>query len=119
MALDPTRWTTKTREAFQDATTQAAAAGNPYVTPAHLLLALLNQPEGIARPLLVAANLDPISVATALNPHIGYDRASEIVKEASASGRSLREVAREAGVEESVLEQALDYRALARPHAES
>ena len=38
-----------------------------------------------------------LSAATALNPHIGYDRASEIVKEAAASGRSLREVAREAG----------------------
>ena len=37
MALDPQRWTVKTREAFQAATTQAAAAGNPYVTPAHLL----------------------------------------------------------------------------------
>ena len=73
MALDPTRWTTKTREAFQDATTQAAAAGHPYVTPAHLLLALLNQPEGIARPLLVAANLDPISVATALSEKVASE----------------------------------------------
>jgi fumarate hydratase class II len=57
-----------------------------------------------------------LSVATALNPYIGYDRASEIVREAAASGRPLREVAREAGVEESVLDTALDYRALARPH---
>ena len=32
------------------------------------------------------------------------------------SGRSLREVAREAGVEESVLDEALDYRQMARPH---
>ncbi|HUY16605.1 MAG TPA: Clp protease N-terminal domain-containing protein, partial [Acidimicrobiales bacterium] len=62
MALDPARWTLKTREAFQAATTQAAAAGNPYVTPAHLLLALLNQADGIARPLLVAAGLDPVAV---------------------------------------------------------
>ncbi|MGH3011486.1 MAG: class II fumarate hydratase [Gaiellaceae bacterium] len=57
-----------------------------------------------------------LSAATALNPHIGYDRASEIVKEAAASGRSLREVAREAGVDEEILEKALDYRAMARPH---
>src|SRR5580698_6641452 len=57
-----------------------------------------------------------LSAATALNPHIGYDRASEIVKEASASGRSLREVAREAGVEDAILDQALDYRAMAKPH---
>ena len=58
-----------------------------------------------------------LSAATALNPYIGYDRATEIVQEAARSGRSLREVAREAGVEEEVLEQALDYRAMARPHA--
>ena len=57
-----------------------------------------------------------LATATALNPHIGYDRAAEIVKEAAASGRPLREVARELGVEESVLDEALDHRKLARPH---
>jgi fumarate hydratase, class II len=57
-----------------------------------------------------------LSAATALNPYIGYDRATEIVKEAARSGRSLREVAREQGVEESVLDEALDYRAMAKPH---
>jgi len=66
MALDPQRWTVKTREAFQAATTQAGAAGNTYVTPSHLLLALLNQVDGIARPLLLAASLDPVSIASAL-----------------------------------------------------
>ena len=55
-----------------------------------------------------------LSAATALNPHIGYDLASEIVKEAASSGRSIREVARDRGVEESVLDEALDYRAMAR-----
>ena len=57
-----------------------------------------------------------LSAATALNPYIGYDKATEIVKEAAASGRSIREVAREAGVEESVLERSLDYHAMAKPH---
>jgi fumarate hydratase class II len=57
-----------------------------------------------------------LSAATALNPYIGYDRATEIVKEAARSGRSLREVAREAGVDEETLDKALDYRAMARPH---
>jgi fumarate hydratase class II len=57
-----------------------------------------------------------LSAATALNPYIGYDKASEIVKAASASGRSLREVALEAGVEASVLDEALDYHAMAKPH---
>jgi fumarate hydratase class II len=57
-----------------------------------------------------------LSAATALNPYIGYDKAAEIVREAAASGRSLREVARDAGVEESVLDEALDYRKMAKPH---
>jgi fumarate hydratase class II len=57
-----------------------------------------------------------LSAATALNPHIGYDKASEIVKEAAASGRPLREVAREAGVDEAVLDEALDYHSMAKPH---
>jgi fumarate hydratase, class II len=57
-----------------------------------------------------------LSAATALNPYIGYDKASEIVKKASASGRSLREVAREEGVSDDVLDEALDYRKMANPH---
>src|SRR5712692_9385752 len=57
-----------------------------------------------------------LSAATALNPYIGYDKASEIVKSAASSGRSLREVAREAGVADNVLDEALDYRAMAEPH---
>jgi fumarate hydratase class II len=57
-----------------------------------------------------------LATATALNPHIGYDRATEIVKEAASSGRTLREVARELGVSDSVLDEALDHRKLARPN---
>src|SRR4051794_31383962 len=57
-----------------------------------------------------------LSAATALNPYIGYDAATEIVKDASSSGRSLREVARDRGVSDEVLDKALDYRAMAKPH---
>jgi len=57
-----------------------------------------------------------LSAAAALNPFIGYDKASEIVKKAAASGRSLREVAREEGVPDDVLDEALDYRKMAKPH---
>ena len=59
-----------------------------------------------------------LAMATALNPYIGYDRASEIVKEAAASGRGLREVAREKGVDEETLDRALDLRAIARGNAD-
>jgi fumarate hydratase, class II len=57
-----------------------------------------------------------LSAATALNPYLGYDRVTEIVKTAAATGRPLREVARESGVSEDVLDRALDYRAMAKPH---
>jgi fumarate hydratase class II len=57
-----------------------------------------------------------LSAATALNPYIGYDKATEIVKKATASGRPLREVAREAGVDEAILDEALDFHAMAKPH---
>ena len=59
-----------------------------------------------------------LSAATALNPYIGYDKGAEIVKDAAASGRSLREIAREHGVEDSVLDKALDYRKMAKPHGQ-
>jgi len=55
-----------------------------------------------------------LAAATALNPYIGYDRAAEIVKEASASGRMLREVAYEKGVDEETYNRAMDLRAMAR-----
>ena len=54
-----------------------------------------------------------LAVATALNPFIGYDKGAEIVKDASASGRPLREVAREHGVDEETLDKALDLRRIA------
>src|ERR687888_337371 len=54
-----------------------------------------------------------LAVATALNPFIGYDKAADIVKDAAASGRTLREVAREHGVDEATLDAALDLRKIA------
>jgi len=57
-----------------------------------------------------------LQTATGLAPHIGYDRTTEIVKEAAASGRTVREVARDKGVDEEILDEVLDHRRLARPH---
>ncbi len=54
------------------------------------------------------------AIATALNPHIGYDRGTEIVNEAVASQRTIREVAIEKGVDEATLDEALDLRRMAR-----
>ena len=55
-----------------------------------------------------------LAAATALNPYIGYDKAAEIVKEAASSGRMLREVAYEKGVDEATYDKAMDLRAMAR-----
>jgi fumarate hydratase, class II len=54
-----------------------------------------------------------LAAATALNPYIGYDKAGEIVKEAAASGRMLREVAYEKGVDEETYAKAMDLRKMA------
>ncbi|NOT25998.1 MAG: class II fumarate hydratase [Acidobacteria bacterium] len=56
-----------------------------------------------------------LMLATALTPHIGYDRAAEIVHEAHASGRALREVAIERGVDPASFDRWTDVRALATP----
>jgi fumarate hydratase, class II len=54
-----------------------------------------------------------LATATALNSKIGYDKGAEIVKEASQSGRPLREVALEKGVEAKVYDEAIDLRKIA------
>jgi fumarate hydratase, class II len=54
------------------------------------------------------------AIAAALNPYIGYDRGTEIVKEAVESRRTIREVALEKGVDEETLDKALDLRAMTR-----
>ena len=71
MALDPQRWTTRTREAFSAALAQATAAGHAEVTPDHLLAAVLAQPEGIARPLLAQAGVDVTDVTAQLSASLG------------------------------------------------
>jgi fumarate hydratase class II len=54
-----------------------------------------------------------LATATALNPVIGYDKAAEIVKEASASGRMLRDVAIDKGVAAKVFDETIDLRRIA------
>jgi fumarate hydratase class II len=66
------------------------------------------------KPGLKASAENTLAAATALNPHIGYDKAGEIVKEAASSGRMLREVAYEKGVDEETYNKAMDLRAMAR-----
>ncbi len=52
------RLTTMSQQALQEAASAATNAGHPEVVPEHLLLSVLNQSDGIARPLLDLANVD-------------------------------------------------------------
>jgi fumarate hydratase class II len=58
-----------------------------------------------------------LAAATALNGAIGYDAAAAIVKEASSSGRPLREVALEAGVEAKLYDETINLRKIAAGNA--
>jgi fumarate hydratase class II len=55
-----------------------------------------------------------LAVATALNGAIGYDRGAAIVSKATATGRPLREVALEEGVDAKLYDQTIDLRKIAR-----
>jgi len=58
-----------------------------------------------------------LAVAAALNGAIGYDKGAAIVRKATASGRPLREVALEEGVEAKLYDRTIDLRKIARGNA--
>ncbi|MTJ66716.1 ATP-dependent chaperone ClpB [Nocardia seriolae] len=60
--MDSFNPTTKTQAALTAAQQAASVAGNPEIRPAHLLVALLDQTDGIAAPLLKAVAVDPGTV---------------------------------------------------------
>ncbi|QVI22359.1 ATP-dependent chaperone ClpB [Nocardia tengchongensis] len=60
--MDSFNPTTKTQAALTAAQQAASVAGNPEIRPAHLLVALLDQTDGIAAPLLKAVAVDPAAV---------------------------------------------------------
>jgi ATP-dependent Clp protease ATP-binding subunit ClpB len=57
--MDPSHLTQKSQEALRDAQTKALRFGHQEADGEHLLLALLDQPEGIAPRLLSQAGADP------------------------------------------------------------
>jgi ATP-dependent Clp protease ATP-binding subunit ClpB len=61
--MDANRFTRRSQEAIGAAIQLATTAGNPAVEPAHLLSALLSQPDGIAGQLLKAAAVNPDAIA--------------------------------------------------------
>jgi len=57
-----------------------------------------------------------LMLVTALTPHLGYDRAAEVAKEAHATNRTLREIILERGLmDAAALDRALDPRGMVRP----
>ena len=68
--MDPNRLTQKSQEALHDAQTKALRFGHTEVDGEHLLLALLDQPEGIAPRLLAQANANPDRLRTALDAEL-------------------------------------------------
>ena len=65
--MDSFNPTTKTQAAISSAAQAASMAGNPDVTPAHLLGGLLAQADGIAAPLLAAVGVDAAAVRAELD----------------------------------------------------
>src|SRR5436190_13236312 len=59
------KYTVKAQEALQAAQQLAARGGHPEVRDIHLLLALLEQPEGIVPPTLRKIGVDPTALAQA------------------------------------------------------
>ncbi|HEX6932569.1 MAG TPA: Clp protease N-terminal domain-containing protein, partial [Streptosporangiaceae bacterium] len=62
--MDPSRLTQKSSEALHDAQTKALRYGHQDVDGEHLLLALLDQPEGIVPRLLTQAGADADQLRT-------------------------------------------------------
>jgi ATP-dependent Clp protease ATP-binding subunit ClpB len=69
--MDSYKLTTRSQDALSAAVQSAATAGHPHVEPLHLLLALLAQTDGIARPLIQAAGGDPSSVSSQAQAQLG------------------------------------------------
>ncbi len=62
--MDSFNPTTKTQAALTSSLQAATSAGNPEIRPAHLLMALLTQNDGIAAPLLEAVGVEPATIRT-------------------------------------------------------
>jgi ATP-dependent Clp protease ATP-binding subunit ClpB len=58
--------TTRSQQAVSSAVKAAAERGNPALEPAHLAVALLDDPETLARPLLQAVGADPLAARAEL-----------------------------------------------------
>ncbi len=65
--MQPDKFTIKAQEAVAAAQKRAEAAGQQQIEPEHLLLALLEQSEGIVVPILQKLGADPAAIAAELS----------------------------------------------------
>ncbi|MDB5998637.1 MAG: ATP-dependent chaperone ClpB, partial [Rhizobacter sp.] len=97
MRLD--KLTTKFQEALSDAQSLAIARDNPYIEPAHVLLAMLAQPEG-PKALLQRAGVNVHALQTALEASTGtlpQVQGGEQVQASRDTGSLLQVAEKEAG----------------------
>ena len=71
MAIDPKKWTTRTQEAVAAAGESARTNGNPEVTPDHVMVALLDQPDTV-----IPSTLKILGIASGML----RDRAFDVVE---------------------------------------
>jgi ATP-dependent Clp protease ATP-binding subunit ClpB len=64
--MDPSRWTLKVQEAFNDALGLARSRNNPEVAPEHLLAAMVSQEGTLTLPVLERLGVAPLSVRNRL-----------------------------------------------------
>ena len=58
-----------------------------------------------------------LAMVTSLNPHIGYERAAALAKEAFKTGKTIRQLCREQKIlSDEILDEALDPRRMTEPH---
>jgi ATP-dependent Clp protease ATP-binding subunit ClpB len=84
--VDPNRLTQKSQEALHDAQTKALRYGQTEVEPEHLLLALLDQADGLIPRLLMRAEVDTDSL------HAAVERAIEVLPRVTGSGAGAGQV---------------------------
>ena len=102
--MRPEKLTTKSQEAFAAALDIAARRGSPELIPEHLLVAMLAQDEGVARPLVqkAGADVDALTADAAKVveglPRVtggadpGYSRRTmEVLRRAEDEAKSLRD----------------------------
>ena len=99
--MQPDRFTVKSQEAIQSALELARSHRNPEAAPPHLLVALLDQPEGLVVPILQRVGADTATIAAraseavATLPKLGGE--AEEPRMSSALAAVLRKAEQEMG----------------------